>query len=217
MAKLSKGAKIGLALVGVSLVIAAAGSGGGSQQIVWANFAPPQGKPPLPTQGDGFRTGMMPDPAAPNDPNRGRAFQQLGHSNDKTRTVSHDVEILRIDADTDGTIIVDVWAQLAMDPARCASWRVRVVLEGGRIKSVGQTTANDAPPCPAGSKKLAGSLPGDQGTLVLPQIEMELRPGGQLATVVMVWTTRVFVPAYENKQGRAISFYVDAIWRFTPA
>jgi hypothetical protein len=184
----------------------------------------PMGVTPSPDSDDGFRSSPSPFVEGGVDDEATRAEAFFGHSMNKTRTVVHDVALAEIGAAASGTIELFVFATLQSDENRCASWGWIVNVELGRAMSGLQALTSNDPRvrrCAAGTTALAGVLPGSapaawgdshKAILQQPQVTISQR-GGRL---FLTWKSRIVVG--ENYTGPdATGFYVDALWRFTPA
>jgi hypothetical protein len=185
--------------------------------------APDNGVVPLQSD-NGFRSAPASfDGSGATDAFRSEAF--VGHSLTKTRTVTHELPLADVKASANGTLDVRLFATMQNAENRCASWAWRLTIEDGRVVSGLQgLVQSEAPPCPEGSEVLIGPLPGSapaawaashKAILQLPQPTLSQR-GDQ---VWLTWKTRAIVGEHYHDMDRpdATGFYLDALWRFTPA
>lgn len=206
---MNRGAKIGLALVGLAAL--AAGGRKATQGMTWVNFGGgSQGgaAPTPPTQGDGFRMGPQPDPTAPNDPNRGRTFVLMRQSKQSGTVAIGDVQLFDLPMTARGTAEVIVWASRVHKPHRCSRFTGKVNVHDGRIVAA-----------PALAISLCGSAHAtatDAGGCTLKAPFMQWEQAGP--TIGLVWRTEVSEGNLLSDQDcdEDLEFYVDAFWRFTP-
>lgn len=163
--------------------------------------------PPPPKQGDGFRTGAQPDPAAPDDPGRGRYFAELGQSKYEGHSAEHVIPVVQIHPQAQGKITVEIWASRKGKPERCTKWGSTIVVKDGRAQLPGGWSV----PQKCGEKDVTNTA-GDGCTMPLPQLQWE--QAGPL--LQLLWTTRVNGNAEQsdNDCDGHLSFYVDVLWRF---
>lgn len=184
-------------------VLVLAGGGGKKANAILAHTVATT-QPPPPMDGDEFRSGAQPDPEAPDDPNRGRVFQFLGHSLQPGNVSKHDLKIATFDADAKGEIVVTLWANRAGMPDKCAAFRFRMRVDQGRAVLPAQSIGGVG--CPAGSAPLLQGVPSTG-----PQLTFENR-GTELWLLWRVRSTTKEDQGFED--GEAIGFYVDILWRF---
>jgi len=198
-----------VAIVGGVAVIAAGAGGTPQRTPTKAPKAPPQ--PPKPPQGD---TGPLPDPKAPNDPNRGRFFTTWGVPFSDLKTMVHEAQILRLANNAgDFTIVVDGWFNNTKDQTRCAAIRWRLDIENGRLARppiMNQGNVADLPKCPANSKPLKQGMPFSGPKMLWAQ---------QGRWILFRWETLGFgetednAPWFSPEEAGATGFYVDLVWR----
>lgn len=170
------------------------GGGGGAQ-------------PPPPMQNGQFRTGAMPDPAAPNDPDRGRYFDHFGQAKYEGHEAVHEAPIVQLAANANGVVKVTVWASRAGKPERCTRWGSSIVVKDGRVEYPGGWSLAEK----CGAQHVTWTDPGGC-VLKLPVLRWEQRG----STLFLLWSTKVEGKASESDGDcdEHLGFYVDVFWRF---
>jgi hypothetical protein len=220
---MKRGAKVGLAFVGGALVLAAMSRGSkGIGPIVAQPWAGPQGGgqsdavPSPPTQGNGFRVGPQADPAAPNDPNRGRTFAVMEQSRQSATTALGTLRLFDLPMDAAGRIELRAWANRAGAPNVCTKWRGSVNVNGGRLVLPSTLYPEYCvPPVQGvgGQPHVTWNPPGPC-TMDMPRLSWEQ----QGPTVTLLWRTHVKSGNIWSDQdcSEDLQFYVDAFWRWIP-
>lgn len=199
-----------LALLGLGAALVALG--GSKKATVQAWVALPEGEasPAPPMQGNGFRMGPQPDPAAPNDDNRGRTFLVMEQSRQSGSEAEGTVPLMQLPMTANGKVSVVMWATRAGHPDRCTRWMGIANVKDGRLSSPpalsmdtcgtgGHATNTDAGGCTLNAPFAAWEQQGPTITLLW---RTSVREGG-------VWS--------DNDCDENLQFYVDAFWRFTPS
>lgn len=199
-----------LALIAAGGYVVAKAFGGKKNGVgtipAYVNFGVGAPAPSPPMQGNGFREGAQPDPAAPNDPNRGRHFAEWGQSKYAGHPAEHEAAILDVGMDANGTIGVDIWAARKGKPERCTKWGSTVTVKDGRIDSAGWSLPKKCGTLNVTDTDVGGCV------LKLPTVRWEQRG----PTIYLLWMTKVEGKAStsNNDCDEAMSFLVDVFWRF---
>lgn len=173
---------------------------------------------------DDFRSGAMPDPSAPGDPNRGRYFGEWSSSDEEGTSTLHSATLLSLASDARGTIEVKVWLTRKGEPARCTLWAMTSWVIDGRIEERGVSLPSKCGSLHAGwleqlgDASGAGSLyPGRDGDCIVdigvPTWEQR---GSDVGMLLGIGVRDRGNPSSSHDCKQEPTFYIDALWRYRP-